>query len=67
MPNDIAHCAPRLLWGVPRIAAAINRSESQTYYLLSRGRLPARKIGDQWVAEHDKLVDPGQWPISDAA
>jgi hypothetical protein len=38
-----------ILWGAPAIAAAIGKSTRATYHLLEHGRLPAKKIGGQWV------------------
>jgi hypothetical protein len=47
-----------VLWGVPAIARAINRSKRQTYHLLSRGVLrgAAKKTGGRWSASRRKLV-----------
>jgi hypothetical protein len=33
-----------LLWSVPEIARFIGRTKRQTYWLLERGALPARKV-----------------------
>ena len=44
-----------LVWGVEEIASAIGREERATYHLLSRGELPARKVGGRWVASKRKL------------
>jgi predicted DNA-binding transcriptional regulator AlpA len=44
-----------LLWEVKNIAAFIGLSERSTYHLLSQGLLPAKKIGDKWVAQKDEL------------
>jgi hypothetical protein len=44
-----------LLWGVDAIAAEINRSPRQTYHMLAKGALPARKVGNRWVASRAKL------------
>lgn len=49
--NDI-----ELLWGASAIGAAIGREARQAYYLLEGGQIPARKIGNQWVAERGKLL-----------
>ena len=40
-----------LLWGVPAIAAAINRTTTQTYYLIEQGHLePAvKKLGHRTI------------------
>jgi hypothetical protein len=47
---------PRMIWGAEAIAAFIGLDKPQTYYLLQRGKLPARKVGDKWVAEEGKLL-----------
>jgi hypothetical protein len=47
------------IWGVGGkngIAATIGRTPQQTYYLISRGRLPVRKIGHRTIiASREKL------------
>jgi hypothetical protein len=44
------------LWGAEAIGAAINRKPKQTYYLLRKGLIrSARRVGEQWVADHDDL------------
>jgi hypothetical protein len=45
-----------LLWEVKNIARVIGRTERQTFHLLTSGQLPARKIGDRWVASRRKLL-----------
>jgi hypothetical protein len=45
----------RPVWGAPAIAAIINRSTSQAYYLLERGLLPGRKIGKIWTSTPREL------------
>ncbi len=45
-----------LVWEVKYIAKVIGRTERQTFHLLASGQLPARKIGDRWVAERNKLI-----------
>jgi hypothetical protein len=45
-----------LVWGVKAIAELIGRTERQTYHMLSTGRLPAKQVGERWVAERGKLV-----------
>lgn len=42
-------------WGVEEIAKVIGRDKRATYYLLSKGALPARKVRGQWVAYRAKL------------
>lgn len=45
-----------LIWGVEAIANAIDRSERQTYDMLTRGHLPAKQVGTRWVIERSKLI-----------
>jgi len=44
-----------LLWGVKAIAKPIKRTERQTFHMLTRGELPAKKVGGRWVASRKKL------------
>lgn len=46
-----------LVWGCTDIAEMIGRSERQTFYLLESGSIPARKVGNRWVADRNKLVN----------
>lgn len=46
-----------LIWSAEGIATAIKRTTRETYALLERGHLPARKIGKQWVASRQALVE----------
>ncbi|TGS89482.1 DNA-binding protein [Mesorhizobium sp. M3A.F.Ca.ET.174.01.1.1] len=46
---------PRPVWGAKAIGQEINRSERQTYHMLEQGLLPAKKVGDQWVADANAL------------
>ncbi len=48
--------AADLAWGAGEIAALIGRDERATYHLLSKGELPARKVGGQWVASRRRLL-----------
>jgi hypothetical protein len=45
-----------LLWEVEEIANLIGRSPRQTFHMLKKGELPAKKVGGRWVAERSKLV-----------
>ncbi|QFI65227.1 DNA-binding protein [Sinorhizobium alkalisoli] len=45
-----------LVWGVHEIAKLIGRTPRQTFHMLSKGELPARKVGGRWVAERGKLI-----------
>jgi hypothetical protein len=44
-----------LLWGATAIAAMIGKTRRATFHLLENGQIPARKIGNQWVASKQKL------------
>jgi hypothetical protein len=44
------------IWGAPAIAAIVNRSTSQAYYLLEKGLLPGRKIGKLWTSTPRELL-----------
>jgi len=45
-----------ILWGADEIGPAIGRSRRQTFHLLERGHLPARKVGGRWVARRGDLL-----------
>ncbi|RWG04044.1 DNA-binding protein [Mesorhizobium sp.] len=44
-----------LVWGAVEIGKEINRKPRQAFHMLEQGLLPARKVGNQWVAERGKL------------
>ncbi|PBB86628.1 hypothetical protein [Mesorhizobium sp. WSM3876] len=44
-----------LVWGAADIGKEINRKPRQAFHMLESGLLPARKVGNQWVAERGKL------------
>ncbi|MBZ9683113.1 DNA-binding protein [Mesorhizobium sp. CO1-1-2] len=44
-----------LVWGADNIAKAINVKPRQAFHMLETGLLPARKVGNRWVAERGKL------------
>ena len=44
-----------LVWGAAAIGKEIGRTERQAFHLLETGRLPARKVGLQWVAARGEL------------
>jgi hypothetical protein len=44
------------LWGVKEIAPIIRRSPRQTYELIERGLIPAKKIGKSWVSTRRQLL-----------
>jgi hypothetical protein len=45
-----------LVWGAKGIAKEINRTATQTHYLLSSGAIQcARQVGKQWVCDRRDL------------
>jgi hypothetical protein len=46
-----------LAWGAREIARLIGKTPRATFHLLEQGQIPARKIGNQWVASRRKLRD----------
>lgn len=44
-----------LLWGAAAIAAAIGKTTRATFHILEQGQIPARKVGNQWVASRKAL------------
>jgi hypothetical protein len=46
-----------LIWGCKGIAAAIGRTERATYGMLEAGELPARQVGQRWVASRKQLME----------
>lgn len=45
-----------LVWGLQAISKIIGRTVRQTHYMLSTGKLPAKQVGNRWVAERGQLV-----------
>lgn len=45
-----------LIWGVDAIAEVIGRTPRQTFHMCSSGFLPAKKVGQRWVAKREALV-----------
>lgn len=45
-----------LLWEVVEIAKVIGRTRRQTFHMLKKGEIPAKKVGGRWVASRAKLV-----------
>lgn len=45
-----------LIWEVDEIAKLIGRTPRQTFHMLNKGELPAKKVGGRWVAERNKLL-----------
>lgn len=45
-----------LVWGLDAISKVIGRTVRQTHYMLSTGKLPAKQVGERWVASRQKLI-----------
>jgi hypothetical protein len=45
-----------LVWTAKAIAAVINRSERETYWLLENGAIPAARVGKRWCASRQRLL-----------
>ena len=45
-----------LVWGIEEIGKLIGRTYPQTHYLLRTGKLPAKQVGERWVASRAKLA-----------
>ena len=45
-----------LIWGASAIAKVIGRTDRQTFCMLEKGLLPAKKVSGRWVAERSKLI-----------
>jgi hypothetical protein len=45
-----------LIWGIEEIGKVIGRTQRQTYHMLVTGNLPAKQVGNRWVAERGKLM-----------
>ncbi|WP_287053754.1 DNA-binding protein [Mesorhizobium sp.] len=44
-----------LVWGCQAIAKVIERTPRQTFNMLEKGELPAKKVGGRWVARRQAL------------
>ena len=53
--SDKSNNELELVWTAAAIAALIGRSERQTFHLLEKGILPARKIGGTWTVSKNKI------------
>lgn len=49
--------ADDLLWGVAAIASYIQRTERQTYYLIAKGHIPAKKLGAKTILARKSELD----------
>lgn len=50
LPSDI-------LWGAEAIARHINRSRSQVFYLVRKGRIPVKKVGPRTLLARKSELD----------
>lgn len=46
-----------IVWGAEAIGKVINQPLPSTFHLLSRGKLPAKRVGRRWVASRKKLIE----------
>lgn len=46
-----------VIWGAEEIASFIGQTVNATSYMLRQRQIPARKIGDRWVASRKKLTE----------
>ena len=44
-----------LIWGAAAIGREINASRRRAFYLLQNGLIPAKKVGESWVASRKSL------------
>jgi hypothetical protein len=58
---------PDFVWGARAIGVVIGQTTRQVEHMLPRGYLPARKIGDKWVASRAKLLAAVSGDESEAA
>lgn len=55
--NDISKLdSLDLIWGADAIARVLNVDTRKAFYLLSTEKIPAKKIGRQWVVSRDVLL-----------
>jgi hypothetical protein len=52
---DIAFDELDIIWGVEAIAKAISRSQRQTFWILEKKLIPARKVGRLWAVSRRGL------------
>jgi hypothetical protein len=51
----LASESERPVWGVAAIAEICGLRPKQTYHMLERGYLPAKKVGGRWAAMPSRL------------
>ncbi len=48
---------PEIFWGAKAIGAFLGKGPRATFHLLEQGKIPAKKLGRQWVATRRQLLD----------
>ena len=56
-PESDVELSTDIVWGIQGIAVCIDRSNRQTHRLLEAKKLPAKKIGGNWVASKRQLYN----------
>jgi hypothetical protein len=51
----------KLVWTIPAIAKAINRSPRQTRELVRKNLIPVKKVNGRHVANQDELENLSTW------
>jgi predicted DNA-binding transcriptional regulator AlpA len=46
-----------ILWGADQIGEYIGRSRSETYYLIRKGAIPAKKLGPKTIVARKTEID----------
>lgn len=46
-----------LIWGAKAIAKVLGVTDRAVFHMLAKGELPARQVGQRWVASRRKLVE----------
>lgn len=46
-----------LVWGAEAIAEELGTTTRKAFHMLESGTLPARKVGNRWVADRNALHD----------
>ncbi len=46
-----------LVWGAKAIAKILGVTDRAVFHMLAKGELPARQVGQRWVASRRKLVE----------
>jgi hypothetical protein len=55
--NDMTQQRLKPVWGAEKIGEILDTSPRQTFYLLEKGLVPARKIGNRWQSTEKELED----------